>query len=119
MGDLAAGWERPSVEDYIDGQFTGKKAALRPVFDAVRTAALALGDDVTIEGRGTIVPFVRRRQFAVTATTHITVTLTSDPGGACVQWVERLPGSGFRVHLTKAVRTATTFSYFMAYPFVG
>lgn len=66
---LAAGWERPSVEDYVDGQFTGKKAALRPVFDAVRTAALALGDDVTVEGRGTIVPFVRRRQFAVTATT--------------------------------------------------
>ena len=57
--------------------------------------------------------------FAVTATTHITVTLTSDPAGASVQWVERLPGSGFRVHLTKAVRTATTFSYFMAYPFVG
>jgi hypothetical protein len=66
---LAAGWLRPSVEDYIDGQFTGKKAALRPVFDAVRAAALELGDDVTIEGRGTIVPFVRRRQFAVTATT--------------------------------------------------
>ena len=66
---LAAGWVRPSVEDYIGGQFTGKKAALRPVFDAVRAAALELGDDVTIEGRGTIVPFVRRRQFAVTATT--------------------------------------------------
>jgi Domain of unknown function (DUF5655)/Domain of unknown function (DUF4287) len=65
----AAGWERPSVDDYIDGQFTGKKAALRPVFDAVRAAALALGDEVTVEGRGTIVPFVRRRQFAVTATT--------------------------------------------------
>jgi predicted transport protein len=66
---VAAGWARPSVEDYIDGQFTGEKAALRPVFDAVRTAALALGDDVTVEGRGTIVPFVRRRQFAATATT--------------------------------------------------
>jgi len=57
--------------------------------------------------------------FAVTATTHIAVTLTSDPGGAALQWVERLPGSGFRVHLTKAVRAATTFSYFMAYPFAG
>jgi len=64
-----AGWVRPSVEEYIDGQFTGKKAALRPVFDAVREAALALGDDVTLEGRGTIVPFVRRRQFAAAAVT--------------------------------------------------
>ena len=57
--------------------------------------------------------------FDVTATAHITVTLTSDPSGAAVQWIERLPGSGFRVHLTKAVKTATTFSYFIAYPFVG
>ena len=63
----AAGWVRPSVEEYIDGQFTGRKAALRPVFEAVREAALSLGDDVTIEGRGTIVPFVRRRQFAAVA----------------------------------------------------
>jgi hypothetical protein len=57
--------------------------------------------------------------FEVTATAHITVTLTSDPAGAAVQWIERIPGSGFRVHLTKAVKTATTFSYFITYPFVG
>jgi hypothetical protein len=63
----AAGWVQPSVEEYVDGQFTGAKAGLRPVFDAVRSAAEALGDDVTVEGRGTIVPFVRRRQFAATA----------------------------------------------------
>jgi predicted transport protein len=63
----AAGWVRPSVEQYIDSQFTGAKAALRPVFEAVRAAALALGDDVTVEGRGTYVPFVRRRQFAAAA----------------------------------------------------
>src|SRR3954447_5667550 len=63
----AAGWVRPSLEEYIDGQFTGPRAALRPVFDAVREAAQALGDDVTIEGRGTYVPFVRRRQFAAAA----------------------------------------------------
>jgi predicted transport protein len=40
---------------------------LRPIFDAVRAAALALGDDVVLEGRGTYVPFVRRRQFAAVA----------------------------------------------------
>src|SRR3954453_4373735 len=65
----AAGWERPTVEQYIDGQFTGKKAGLRPVFDAVRAAAEALGDDVTVEGRGRIGPRVRGRQFAVPAVT--------------------------------------------------
>src|SRR4051794_31822637 len=35
----AAGWRRPTVEEYVDGQFTGAKADLRPVFDAVRAAA--------------------------------------------------------------------------------
>src|ERR671932_535761 len=63
----AAGWERPTVEQYVDGQYTGRKAALRPVFDAVRAAAEALGEDVMIEGRGTYTPFVRRRQFAAAA----------------------------------------------------
>ncbi len=62
-----AGWVRPSVEDYIDSQYTGGKAALRPIFDAVREAVLALGDDIVVEGRGTYVPFVRRRQFAAVA----------------------------------------------------
>ena len=62
-----AGWMRPTVEEYVDAQYTGGKAALRPIFDAVRSAALALGDDVVVEGRGTYVPFVRRRQFAAVA----------------------------------------------------
>jgi hypothetical protein len=42
----AAGWVRPTVEQYIDSQYTGVKAALRPVFEAVREAAMSLGDDV-------------------------------------------------------------------------
>jgi predicted transport protein len=62
-----AGWVRPGVEEYVDAQYTGAKAALRPVFDALRAAALALGDDVVLEGRGTYVPFVRARQFAAVA----------------------------------------------------
>jgi predicted transport protein len=62
-----AGWVRPGVEEYVEAQYTGAKAALRPIFDAVRDAAEALGDDVVVEGRGTYVPFVRRRQFAAVA----------------------------------------------------
>src|SRR3954447_13023961 len=62
-----AGWVRPTVEEYVDAQYTGAKAALRPIFGAVRDAVLALGDDVVVEGRGTYVPFVRRRQFAAVA----------------------------------------------------
>src|SRR3954453_2813050 len=63
----AAGWERPTVEQYVEGQYTGAKAGLRPVFDAVRAVAENLGDDVVLEGRGTYTPFVRRRQFAAAA----------------------------------------------------
>jgi predicted transport protein len=63
----AAGWERPSVDEYIDGQYRGAKAALRPIYDSVAAVILGLGDDVTVEGRGTYTPFVRARQFAAVA----------------------------------------------------
>ena len=63
----AAGWVRPSTAEYIDGQYTGAKAALRPIYDALATAAGELGGDVTVEGRGSYTPFVRGRQFAAVA----------------------------------------------------
>lgn len=63
----AAGWVRPTVEEYIDQQYTGPKVELRPIFDRLREVVESLGDDVGIEGRGTYTPFVRRRQFAAVA----------------------------------------------------
>lgn len=63
----AAGWERPSVEESIDQQYTGPRAALRPLFDRVREIVESFGDDVGMEGRATYIPFVRRRQFAAVA----------------------------------------------------
>jgi hypothetical protein len=63
----AAGWERPSVEEYVDSQYRGAKADLRPIYDAVAGAIASLGDDVTVEGRGGYTPFVRGRQFAAVA----------------------------------------------------
>jgi hypothetical protein len=53
----------------------------------------------------------------VTALSHITVTLTADPGTAStggpavVVWVERQPGSGFLVHLSRRVARDTSFTY--------
>jgi predicted transport protein len=64
---VRAGWVRPTVEQYADLQYAGRRAGLRPVFEAVRDAALALGDDVRMEGRSTYVPFTRGRQFAAVA----------------------------------------------------
>jgi hypothetical protein len=62
-----AGWVEPTVEQYIDGQYAGAKAALRPIFDRLRGVIEGLGDDVETAGRGTYTPFVRRRQFAAVA----------------------------------------------------
>jgi hypothetical protein len=50
-------------------------------------------------GAGQGSAFVNQDQ--VTADSHISVTLTSNAAGRSVSWVDRSPGSGFTVHLTK------------------
>lgn len=67
-----AGWVRPDVDGYVLSQYSGPKAGLRPIYDALETALLGLGDDVHREGRSTYVPFVRARQFAAVAATTAT-----------------------------------------------
>lgn len=67
-----AGWVRPDVDGYVEMQYTGRTAGLRPVYDALEAALLGLGDDVRREGRSTYVPFVRARQFAAVAATTAT-----------------------------------------------
>jgi predicted transport protein len=62
-----AGWEEPDVEGYVNRQYEGPKATLRPIFDVLRGELTALGPDVSLEGRGGYTPFVRRRQFAAVA----------------------------------------------------
>lgn len=66
----ATGWKRPSVEAFIDQQFSGSKAGMRPLFDLVRSVIEDLGDDVTVQGRGGYTPFVRTRQFIAVASTR-------------------------------------------------
>jgi hypothetical protein len=72
----AAGWVRPTVAEYVDGQYEGAKAGLRPVYDELAAMLTGLGPDVRTEGRSTYVPFVRGRQFAsVAAATRTRVDL--------------------------------------------
>lgn len=59
----AAGWEPPTIEEYTDAMYTGRKAAARPLHDAVVEAACALGD-VEPQGRASYVPLVHHSQFA-------------------------------------------------------
>jgi hypothetical protein len=53
---------------------------------------------------------------AVTATSHITVTLNADPGAARLLWVEKQAGS-FTVHLTQPVQNSISFTYLVVEPF--
>lgn len=63
----AAGWVPPTLEQYIDEQYAGAKAGLRPIFERLRQIIEGFGDDVKVEGRATYTPFIRRRQFAAVA----------------------------------------------------
>jgi len=63
----AAGWSPPDTDGYLDQQYAEPKAALRPIFERLREIAEGLGDDVSMEARGTYTSFVRRRQFAAIA----------------------------------------------------
>ncbi|NYG08319.1 hypothetical protein BJ986_002806 [Phycicoccus badiiscoriae] len=62
-----AGWQRPDVDAYTDALYSGSKAHLRPIHDAVMTLAEALGDDARREGRGTYIPVIRKTQFVAVA----------------------------------------------------
>ena len=53
---------------------------------------------------------------AVTATSHMTVTLNADPGAAQLLWIERQAGS-FTVHLTRAAQNSIGFTYLVVEPF--
>ncbi|CAM2990682.1 DUF5655 domain-containing protein [Actinomyces slackii] len=58
-----AGWEPPTLEEHTQAMYSGKKAVLRPLHDAVLAAALTL-DGAQAQGRATYIPVVRRTQFA-------------------------------------------------------
>ncbi|WP_243316988.1 DUF5655 domain-containing protein [Geothrix paludis] len=49
---------------YVEAQYAGKKAALRPLFEAIVLRARGLGSDVKVCPCETIVPFYRHHVFA-------------------------------------------------------
>jgi hypothetical protein len=53
---------------------------------------------------------------AVTAVSHITVTLTDNPGRVRLRWVQRQPGTGFIVHLNRKAKRATPFTFLIVEP---
>ena len=73
-GEHGAGYVPASYDELVAAQYGGKRAALRPILDAVVGAARALGGDVEVGARQTYVSVNRGRQFAIVrATTQTTV----------------------------------------------
>lgn len=52
------------AQAHVEGMFAGAKGGLRPLYDALLTMGLALGDDVKACPCKTIVPLYRRHVFA-------------------------------------------------------
>lgn len=57
--------ERTSVPDVVEAQYSGAKAALRPIYDRLAEAIHQLGDDVDFGPRKTYVAIHRKNQFAI------------------------------------------------------
>jgi predicted transport protein len=68
-------------DSLVDDQYTGKRAALRPLYEELARCVRALGDDVEVLPRGTYVTFARGSQFAI-----------AKPGSGRVDLGLRLPG---------------------------
>jgi predicted transport protein len=56
-------------DELVDAQFTGAKAAMRPLYDALLEKIKALGDDVEISPKKTCVSFRRNKQFGLVMAT--------------------------------------------------
>lgn len=61
----AEGAAEPSGDELIDAQYAGKKAALRPLCDALVAAAKKLGKDVEVAPKKSSVSLRRKKQFAL------------------------------------------------------
>ncbi len=73
---LGAYLSRPPDDELVAAQYAGAKEALRPIYEALRSAITALGDDIAVSPRKTYVSFDRARQFAlVQASTRTRVDL--------------------------------------------
>lgn len=75
-----------------------------------RAAFTTAGSGTVPQGQNSV--FVANA--AVTAASHVSVTLVSNPGIRLVHWVEKSPGSGFTVRMTPAPanqRPTTAFTY--------
>ncbi|NLE76647.1 MAG: DUF4287 domain-containing protein [Chloroflexi bacterium] len=61
----SADYVAPTADQRLEAQYRGPKAALRPLYDQLATAIVALGPDVQLAPRQSYVAFSRGRRFAL------------------------------------------------------
>ena len=105
----ALGSDRHTANDedaLIDSQYAGKKAALRPIYDALLVAVKKFGNDVEVSPKKAYVSLRRRKQFAIvqpSTSSRIDVGMVL----AGVEPTERLEVAGsFNAMMTHRVRIA-------------
>lgn len=101
----------------VGGLFSSSGLALRTdgksAFSTAGSAVVPAGSDSVVVANAD-----------VTADSHISVTLTSDPGPRTLGWIDRQPGAGFTVHLSSgkpgpsnpSARPATSLTYLVIEP---
>lgn len=57
-------YQPSTFDEIVNSQYSGKKAPLRPIYDKLYAAGMALGPDVSTQPCQGYVPLVRKRQFA-------------------------------------------------------
>ncbi len=101
----AAAGGAPSGTDLVDSHYSGKNAALRPLYDRLMAAVSDLGSDVEVAPKKTYVSLRRKKQFATVgpAAGQLEVCLNL-PGQATT---ERLrPTSGMATHKVRVADAA-------------
>ena len=118
----------------VSGSTTSGAGVMGEADDGIAVYALASAPGIALWVQGQanfstagsgVIPASQDSAFvsnpAVTVQSHITVTLTGNPGAfisgvPVLHWVERQPGSGFVVHMTRRVGPATPFTYLIVEP---
>lgn len=83
-------------EDLVGAQYTGGKAALRPIYDAIHAKIVAFGADVEVAPKKANVSYRRKKQFATAGPGSATridvgINLKGVPGAGRLE--EEKPGS--------------------------
>jgi hypothetical protein len=107
LAAAGAGVGEGSGDELVEAQYSGTKAALRPIYEAIVAAVQGFGSDVEISPKKTYVSLRRSKQFALvqpsTATrVDIGIQLKGEPAG------KRLEASGsFNAMVSHRVRLAS------------